>query len=104
MATDERLPDLPLQTEWPTSPAGTPPPKPHPLSFIHKFPVLIVIAFALALLIKTFLLQAFYIPSASMVPTLLVKDRVLVNKLVYHFRDPKRGEVIVFIAQKGKRK
>jgi signal peptidase I len=104
METDEHQPDPVLQSEWPTQPAGPPPPKPHPLSFIHKFPVLIVIAFALALLIKTFLLQAFYIPSGSMVPTLLVKDRVLVNKLVYQFRDPKRGEVIVFIAQKGTKK
>jgi signal peptidase I len=58
--------------------------------------LLVLIAFSLALLIKTFLLQAFFIPSGSMEQTLLVKDRVLVNKVVYDFREPQRGEVIVF--------
>jgi signal peptidase I len=47
-------------------------------------------------LIRTFLLQAFFIPSGSMEDTLLVGDRVLVNKVVYDMRDPKRGEVVVF--------
>src|SRR6266540_4590381 len=68
------------------------------LAFFKELPVLILIAFGLALLIKTFLVQAFFIPSESMVPTLKVKDRVLVNKLVYRFRKPQRGEIIVFIA------
>jgi signal peptidase I len=58
--------------------------------------VLIVIAFVIALLIKTFLLQAFYIPSASMEPTLMVGDRVLVEKVSYHFGGPARGDVVVF--------
>jgi len=49
-----------------------------------------------ALLIKTFLLQAFYIPSDSMNPTLVQHDRVLVNKLSYHFHDIHRGDVVVF--------
>jgi signal peptidase I len=68
--------------------------------FIKELPILIVIAFGLALLIKTFLAQAFFIPSESMVPTLVVDDRVLVNKLVYRFREPRRGEIIVFVAEK----
>jgi signal peptidase I len=59
-------------------------------------PFLILIAFLLALLIKTFLVQAFYIPSESMDPTLRVGDRVLVNKLAYMFNPPSRGDVIVF--------
>ncbi len=67
-----------------------------PLPFWQEFPVLILIAVVLALLIKTFLVQAFYIPSESMQDTLQVRDRVLVNKLVYDFREPERGEVIVF--------
>lgn len=67
-----------------------------PLPFWQEFPVLILIAVLLALLIKTFLVQAFYIPSESMQDTLQVRDRVLVNKLVYDFRAPKRGEVVVF--------
>jgi signal peptidase I len=55
-----------------------------------------VLAFVLALLIKAFLVQAFYIPSGSMQQTLEIRDRVLVNKLVYDFRDIHRGEVVVF--------
>lgn len=66
------------------------------LSFFRELPGLILVAFVLALLIKTFLVQAFYIPSASMVPTLEIGDRVLVNKLVYDFGVPQRGDVIVF--------
>lgn len=66
------------------------------LGFFKELPGLVIIAFALALLIKTFLIQAFFIPSESMVPTLLIGDRVLVNKLVYDFGEPQRGDVIVF--------
>lgn len=65
-------------------------------SFWREMPVLVVIALVLALLIKTFLVQAFYIPSGSMEPTLQVGDRVLVNRLVYRFSEPKRGDVVVF--------
>jgi signal peptidase I len=64
--------------------------------FLKELPALIIIAFILALLIKTFLVQAFYIPSPSMDPTLKVGDRVLVNKLAYKFHGPSRGDVIVF--------
>jgi signal peptidase I len=67
-----------------------------PLAFFGELPGLILVAFVLALLIKTFLVQAFYIPSQSMEPTLLVGDRVLVNKFIYAFREPRRGEIIVF--------
>jgi signal peptidase I len=55
-----------------------------------------VVAFCLAVLIRTFLVQAFFIPSGSMENTLLVGDRVLVNKVVYDMRDPVRGEIVVF--------
>jgi signal peptidase I len=65
-------------------------------SFLAELPVLVLIAFVLALLLKTFLIQAFYIPSESMLPTLETGDRVLVNKVVYELRDPSRGEVVVF--------
>jgi signal peptidase I len=64
--------------------------------FFRELPGLIIIAFGLALLIKTFLIQAFFIPSQSMVPTLKVGDRVLVNKLVYDFGEVQRGDIIVF--------
>jgi signal peptidase I len=65
-------------------------------SFLRELPVLVLIAFVLALLIKAVLVQAFWIPSESMERTLLIDDRVLVNKVVYHFRDVHRGEVVVF--------
>ncbi len=66
------------------------------LGFLGEIPGLILMAFVLALLIRTFLFQAFYIPSPSMVPTLEVGDRVLVNKIPYYFHDPRRGDIIVF--------
>ena len=56
----------------------------------------IVGALVVALVVKTFLIQAFYIPSESMVPTLQVSDRVLVNKLSYDFGDIGRGDIVVF--------
>ena len=65
-------------------------------SFWRELPVLILIALALALLLKTFLVQAFYIPSGSMENTLQVGDRVLVNRMVYRLGDIERGDVIVF--------
>ena len=51
---------------------------------------------AIALLVEAFLIQAFWIPSPSMEPTLDVGDRVLVNKLSYRFHDVNRGDVVVF--------
>ena len=68
----------------------------HRGSFWRELPVLIVVAFAIALLIKTFLLQAFFIPSASMEPTLKIGDRVLVEKLGYRFGNADRSDVVVF--------
>jgi signal peptidase I len=63
---------------------------------LRELPVLVFVALALALLIKTFLVQAFFIPSDSMENTLLTGDRVLVNKFASHFGDVKRGQVVVF--------
>jgi signal peptidase I len=63
------------------------------LSFLRELPVLVLLAFALALLLKTFVVQAFYIPSGSMEPTLMPGDRVLVEKVMYH---PNYGDIIVF--------
>jgi signal peptidase I len=62
----------------------------------QELPLLLVVAFCLAVLIRTFLVQAFYIPSGSMEETLLVGDRVLVNKILYDVREPARGEIVVF--------
>jgi len=65
-------------------------------SWIREWIETIVVALVLALLIRTFVIQAFYIPSGSMEPTLLVKDRLIVNKFLYKFRDPKRFDIVVF--------
>ena len=63
--------------------------------------VLVVCSLAVALLVRAFLIQAFYIPSESMLPTLHKDDRVLVNKLSYKLHDVNRGDVIVFEAPPG---
>jgi signal peptidase I len=65
-------------------------------SFWRELPILVLVALVVAILIKTFLIQAFFIPSASMRDTLLEGDRVMVNKLAYRFGDPSRGDVVVF--------
>ncbi len=66
------------------------------LGFLGEVPGLVLMAFVLALIIRTFLFQAFFIPSPSMEPTLIQGDRVLVNKIPYYFHDPRRGDIIVF--------
>jgi signal peptidase I len=63
-----------------------------------EIPVLLVIAGVAAFLVKTFIAQAFYIPSASMVPQLKIDDRVVVSKLSYHLHHPHRGDIVVFQA------
>ncbi|MGD0373775.1 MAG: signal peptidase I [Streptosporangiaceae bacterium] len=65
-------------------------------SFWRELPVLIVVALVIALVIKSFVVQAFYIPSSSMENTLDIGDKVLVNKLVYHFRSIEPGDIVVF--------
>lgn len=63
---------------------------------LTELPVLIVLAFLIAIVIKTFLVQAFYIPSGSMIPTLKIGDRVLVEKISYRLHDPRRDDIVVF--------
>ncbi|MEU6912676.1 signal peptidase I [Streptomyces olindensis] len=78
-------------------PGGTARTPKKPRSFWKELPILIGIALVLALLIKTFLVQAFSIPSDSMQNTLQQGDRVLVDKLTPWFgSEPERGEVVVF--------
>jgi signal peptidase I len=78
---------------------GTPPSgrrKRRQRSFWRELPILVAVALLLAVIIKTFAIQAFYIPSGSMENTLEINDRVLVNKIVYHTRDIHRGDIVVF--------
>jgi signal peptidase I len=65
-------------------------------SFWREFPILVVVALLLAVVIKTYAIQAFFIPSGSMENTLEINDRVLVNKLVYDVRSIHRGDIVVF--------
>jgi signal peptidase I len=67
------------------------------LAVVRETAVLVVLAILLAVLFKTFLVQAFYIPSGSMEPTLNISDRVLVEKVSYRFGEVKDGDVIVFV-------
>lgn len=63
---------------------------------IREWVEAILVALILTLIIRTFVVQAFKIPSESMYPTLMVGDKLFVNKFIYRFRDPERGEIIVF--------
>ena len=65
-------------------------------SFWAELPGLLLTALVIAVLIKTFLVQPFWIPSESMAPTIVVDDRVMVNKLAYDFGEPSRGDIVVF--------
>ena len=68
-------------------------------TFWRELVTIVVAAAALTLLVKAFIVQVYKIPSASMENTLMVGDRVLVNKLVYHFRGIGRGDIVVFSGQ-----
>lgn len=75
-------------------------------SFSREFPVIVVTALVISVLVKTFLVQAFFIPSGSMEPTLhgcpgCLGDRVVVNKLVSHSGGIHRGDIVVFRDSSG---
>ena len=70
-------------------------------SFWRELPILLGVAIVVAILVRAFVLQTFYIPSQSMENTLQVNDRVLVNKVIYNIRPPQRGEIVVFRAPAG---
>lgn len=66
------------------------------LRALAEVPLLLVAAVVVTLLVKAFLAQAFYIPSASMEPQLRERDRVLVSRTAYRLHDPRRGDIVVF--------
>jgi signal peptidase I len=67
-----------------------------------EFVVILLISFALVFgFVRPFVVEAFYIPSQSMVPTLKVQDRVLVNKFIYRFSEPERRDIVVFQSVEG---
>jgi signal peptidase I len=62
-----------------------------------EYLVILLVSFALVFgFVRPFVMEAFWIPSGSMIPTLQIGDRVLVNKFIYRFTDPRRGDIIVF--------
>jgi signal peptidase I len=67
------------------------------LAVVRETVVLVALAVLLAVVFKTFLVAAFYIPSGSMEPTLNISDRVLVEKVSYRFGDVQNGDVVVFV-------
>ena len=92
---------------WPTPPSHVPSAPAEPAATGTKKPpstirnivewvVIIAGALIVAIVVKTFLIQAFYIPSGSMLPTLHEQDRVLVNKLSYDLHPVHRGDIVVF--------
>jgi signal peptidase I len=73
--------------------AGAPPLKSH---WLREILVVVLVALAVALLLRVFVVQTFFIPSGSMEPTLQIGDRILVNKLSYHLHGVDRGDIVVF--------
>jgi signal peptidase I len=63
--------------------------------------LIVAVALGIALLIQAFLIKPYRIPSSSMEPTLDIGERVLVNRVNYHFSDPDRGDIVVFHPPKG---
>jgi len=78
--------------------ASTPPTKRRRgfLVFLRDVLVIVVIAALVSFVVKTFVVRSFYIPSASMERTLMVKDRILVDELTPRWNDYERGDVVVF--------
>ncbi len=69
---------------------------------VVEFLVILLVSFALVFgFVRPFVVEAFFIPSESMVPTLRVGDRVLVNKFIYRFTEPERGDIVVFQSVEG---
>lgn len=66
------------------------------LGFVRDLLVILLLAFLISFLLKTFLVRSFYIPSSSMEDTLQINDRILVNQLVPNVSDVKRGDIVVF--------
>src|ERR671917_1611669 len=67
-----------------------------------EYLLILLVAFALVFgVVRPFIVEAFYIPSESMVPTLEVGDRVFVNKFVYRFSEPEHGDIVVFESVEG---
>ncbi len=68
---------------------------------VRELVVLVVTALVIAVVVKSFVAQAFFIPSGSMLPQLQIDDRVVVSKISYRLHEPRRGDIVVFDAPTG---
>jgi signal peptidase I len=69
---------------------------------VLEFLIILLVSFVLVFgFVRPFVVEAFYIPSESMIPTLRVGDRVLVNKFIYRFAEPERQDIVVFESVEG---
>ena len=84
-----------MQADLSEPTVASPPPK-KTSHWLRETLVVVLVALAAALLLRTFVVQTFYIPSGSMEPTLQIGDRILVNKLSYHLHAVGRGDIVVF--------
>lgn len=73
-------------------------------TFFRELPFLLVVAVLIAFLLKAFIIQPFWIPTGSMMPTLMPNDRVLAVKFIYSITEPKPGDIVVFLPPNGESK
>jgi signal peptidase I len=99
-ADDAPRPDATEPTQPESEPAAEPAQSTRAFRVAREWIILGGAAVVIALVVRAFLFQAFYIPSESMVPTLRIHDRVLVNKLSYRLHPVHRGDIVVFKAPK----
>ncbi len=85
--------DGPPGAEAPPEPV---PPRATTGRWVREAIIVVVVAVLVAVLLRTFVVQTFFIPSGSMLPTLQIGDRILVNKLSYHLHGVDRGDIVVF--------
>ncbi|KUG04372.1 signal peptidase i [hydrocarbon metagenome] len=64
--------------------------------FIKEFFSIILISFVLAMVLRTWIIEGRIVPTGSMLPTIQLQDRLMVNKMIYRFAEPQRGDIIVF--------
>jgi signal peptidase I len=98
--TDDSTPSAPVAVEDPEDPPN--PPKPRFVRrhrrLVIEWVIIVVLAVAVSFIMRSYVVQTFYIPSASMEPTLHIGDRILVSKLSVDFGTIHRGDIVVFKA------
>jgi signal peptidase I len=94
LAVDEPPAGGPPGGEGPTAPSEAP--RSSTARWLREGVIVVVVAVLVAVLLRAFVVQTFYIPSGSMEPTLQIGDRILVDKLSYHLHGVDRGDIVVF--------